>query len=161
MMCTPKVLELLSMEVNTETGRHNIRQMSKTPKSQGFTLIEVIIVFTLIGILVGLALPQYQTATRKAREATLKQNLFTLRTLINQYYTDKMKYPATLRTLVDEQYLRDIPIDPMTGSSDTWIEIPEVLNPEDMLSGMEIPGIIDVQSGSDRIGVDGTPYSSW
>lgn len=135
--------------------------MRKKTASQGFTLIEVIIVFTLIGILVGLALPQYQTAIRKANEATLKQNLNILRTLINQYYTDKMKFPATLRTLVDEGYLRVIPIDPMTNSSETWIEIPEVLNPEDMLSGMEIPGIADVQSGSDRISVDGTPYSSW
>jgi general secretion pathway protein G len=135
--------------------------MGKKTASQGFTLIEVIIVFTLIGILVGLALPQYQTAIRKANEATLKQNLNIMRTLINQYYTDKMQFPATLRTLVDEGYLRAIPIDPMTNSSETWIEIPEVLNPEDMLSGMEIPGIADVQSGSDRISVDGTPYSSW
>jgi general secretion pathway protein G len=135
--------------------------MGKKTAYQGFTLIEVIIVFTLIGILVGLALPQYQTAIRKANEATLKQNLNIMRTLINQYYTDKMQFPATLRTLVDEGYLRAIPIDPMTNSSETWIEIPEVLNPEDMLSGMEIPGIADVQSGSDRISVDGTPYSSW
>jgi general secretion pathway protein G len=135
--------------------------MRKKTASQGFTLIEVIIVFTLIGILVGLALPQYQTAIRKANEATLKQNLNILRTLINQYYTDKTQFPATLQTLVDEGYLRVIPIDPMTNSSETWIEIPEVLNPEDMLSGMEIPGIADVQSGSDRISVDGTPYSSW
>ena len=135
--------------------------MRNKKASQGFTLIEVIIVFTLIGILVGLALPQYQTAVRRARETSLKQKLNILRTLINQYYTDKMQFPATLRTLVDEGYLRVIPIDPITNSSETWIEIPEVLNPEDMLSGMEIPGIADVQSGSDRIAVDGTPYSSW
>ena len=135
--------------------------MRNKKASQGFTLIEVIIVFTLIGILVGLALPQYQTAVRRARETSLKQNLNILRTLINQYYTDKMQFPATLRTLVDEGYLRVIPIDPITNSSETWIEIPEVLNPEDMLSGMEIPGIADVQSGSDRIATDGTLYSSW
>ena len=135
--------------------------MRNKTASQGFTLIEVIIVFTLIGILVGLALPQYQTAVRRARETSLKQNLNILRTLINQYYTDKMQFPATLRTLVDEGYLRVIPIDPITNSSETWIEIPEVLNPEDMLSGMEIPGIADVQSGSDRIATDGTLYSSW
>lgn len=135
--------------------------MQKKKKSQGFTLIEIIIVFTLIGILVGLALPQYQTATRRARETTLRQNLSILRTLINQYYTDKMLYPASLQNLVEEGYLREIPKDPITGSSETWIEIPEVLTPEDMLSGMEIPGIIDVQSGSERIGLDGTPYSTW
>ena len=132
------------------------------PSQKGFTLIELIIVFTLIGILVGLALPSYQTGTRRAREAVLKENLFILRTLINQYYTDKMKYPASLQTLVDEGYLREIPMDPITQSSETWIEIPEILNPEDMLSGMEIPGIVDVQSGEvERTATDGTFFNTW
>lgn len=128
---------------------------------KGFTLLELIIVFTLIGILVGLALPQYQTGTKRAREAVLKENLYILRTLINQYYTDKMKYPASLQTLVDEGYLREIPIDPITHSSETWIEIPEILNPEDMFSGMEIPGIVDVNSGSERTATDGTFFNTW
>jgi len=128
---------------------------------KGFTLIELIVVFTLIGILVGLALPQYQTGTRRAREAVLKENLHIMRTLINQYYTDKMKYPASLQTLVDEGYLREIPEDPITRSSETWIEIPEILNPEDMLSGMEVPGIVDLQSGSERTAIDGTVFSTW
>jgi general secretion pathway protein G len=128
---------------------------------EGFTLIELIIVFTLIGILLGLALPQYQTGTRRARETVLKENLYVMRTLINQYYTDKMKYPATLQTLVDEGYLREIPKDPITNSSETWIEVPEISNPEDMLSGMEIPGIVDVHSGSERTATDGTVFSTW
>lgn len=128
---------------------------------KGFTLIELIIVFTLIGILVGLALPQFQSGTRRAREAVLKENLYVLRTLINQYYTDKMKYPASLQTLVDDGYLREIPRDPITQSSETWITIPEILNPEDMLSGMEIPGIVDVQSGSERTATDGTFFNTW
>lgn len=128
---------------------------------KGFTLIELIIVFTLIGILVGLALPQFQSGTRRAREAVLKENLYVLRTLINQYYTDKMKYPASLQTLVDDGYLREIPRDPITKSSETWITIPEILNPEDMLSGMEIPGIVDVQSGSERTATDGTFFNTW
>lgn len=128
---------------------------------KGFTLIELIIVFTLIGILVGLALPQFQSGTRRAREAVLKENLYVLRTLINQYYTDKMKYPASLQTLVDDGYLREIPTDPITKSSETWITIPEILNPEDMLSGMEIPGIVDVQSGSERTATDGTFFNTW
>lgn len=149
------------MGAGIETGRNTTRNTAEKPGSPGFTLIEVIIVFTLIGILVGLALPQYQNATRKAREATLKQNLYTLRTLINQYYTDKSEYPVSLQVLVNEGYLREIPVDPITGSAETWIEIPEGLNPEDMLSGMEIPGISDVQSGSDKIALDGTPYSTW
>lgn len=161
MMSTPKVRELPLTAANTETGRHTHPAMAKKTSARGFTLIEIIIVFTLIGILVGLALPQYQTAAKRAREATLKQNLFTLRTLINQYYTDKLQYPASLQQLVDDGYLRDIPIDPITGSSDTWIEIPEVLTPEDMMTGMETPGIIDVQSGSDKTGLDGTAYNTW
>lgn len=128
---------------------------------KGFTLIELIIVFTLIGILVGLALPQYQSGIRRAREAILKENLYVMRSLINQYYTDKMKYPASLQTLVDDGYLREIPKDPITKSSETWITIPEILNPEDMLSGMEIPGIVDVQSGSERTAADGTFFNTW
>ena len=135
--------------------------MSHKRLTDGFTLIELIIVFTLIGILVGLALPQYQTGTRRAREAVLKENLYVLRTLINQYYTDKMKYPASLQTLVDEGYLRKIPIDPITNAAETWIEVPEILNPDDMLSGMEIPGIVDVHSGSERTAMDGTIFSTW
>ncbi|MFC2167853.1 type II secretion system protein [Acidobacteriota bacterium] len=135
--------------------------MSRKRSTDGFTLIELIIVFTLIGILVGLALPQYQTGTRRARESVLKENLYVMRTLINQYYTDKMKYPASLQTLVDEGYLRKIPIDPITNTADTWIEVPEILNPDDMLSGMEIPGIVDVHSGSERTAMDGTIFNTW
>lgn len=135
--------------------------MSTTRMSKGFTLIELMIVFTLIGILVGLAIPQYQTGIRRAREAALKADLTTMRTLINQYYTDKMEYPASLQSLVDEGYLREIPVDPITRSAETWIEIPEILTPDDMMSGMEIPGIFDVKSGSDKIAMDGTPYSTW
>ncbi len=72
-----------------------------------------------------------------------------------------MKYPASLQTLVDEGYLREIPKDPITKSSETWIEVPEILLPEDMLSGMETPGIVDVQSGSERTATDGTFFNTW
>jgi len=131
---------------------------NKTRK--GFTLIEIIIVLTLIGILVGLGIPQYKSATKRARETALKENLYIMRTLINQYYTDKLKYPATLYTLVEEGYLKAIPEDPITRSSETWIEIPEMLTEEDMMASV-IPGIYDVVSGSDEIALDGTPYNSW
>ena len=111
------------------------------PKKQnrGFTLIEVIIVFALIGILVGLGLPQYKNATTRAREATLKENLYILRQLIRQYYGDKGKFPASLQALVDEEYLYKIPVDPITKSSSTWIEVQEVLTDEDILAGVQ-PG---------------------
>lgn len=129
-------------------------------KRKGFTLIELIIVFALIGILVGLALPQYKYATKRARESVLKENLFQMRILINQYYADKGKYPSSLKTLVDEEYLRKIPVDPITKSSETWVEVREMLTEENLYSGVE-PGVVDVLSGSDEKGLDGTHYSTW
>ena len=135
-------------------------KLKEKKQKNGFTLIELIIVLTLIGILVGMGLPQYKNATKRAREAALKENLAILRELINQYYTDKLKYPASLQALVDEGYLRKIPRDPITRSIETWIEIPEILEEEDLMANV-IPGIFDVVSGSDENGLDGTPYNSW
>jgi general secretion pathway protein G len=126
----------------------------------GFTLIELIIVFTLIGILVGLGLPQYKHAARKARESVLKENLYQMRKLIDHYYTDKEKRPPSLQTLVDDGYLRAIPVDPFTKSSATWREVREELSEDLMAAGGEA-GIVDVRSGSEEKGLDGTPYSSW
>jgi general secretion pathway protein G len=120
----------------------------------------MIIVFTLIGILVGLALPEYKYSMRKARETVLKTDLFEFRKLIGQYYNDKHKYPASLRALVEEGYLRQIPIDPMTKSADTWVEIREQPNYEELLPNVEL-GIVDVQSGSIEEGLDGTVYNTW
>jgi general secretion pathway protein G len=129
-------------------------------KQNGFTLIEVIIVFALIGILVGLGLPQYTNATKRAREAVLKEDLFLMRKLIGQYFLDKGKYPASLQTLVDENYLYKIPVDPITKTADSWIEIMEVLSEEDLVAGVQ-PGISDVKSGSNETALDGTFYSTW
>jgi len=127
---------------------------------RGFTLIEIIIVFALIGILVGLALPRYQHSRHRAQEAVLKEDLFQMRKLIDQYYSDKGKYPATLRTLVEENYLRTLPIDPMTGSADTWQEIKDQPSYEEMVPGVEY-GIVDVHSGSQAKALDGTTYDTW
>jgi len=129
-------------------------------KEKGFTLIELIIVFTLIGILVGLSLPQYKNAAKFARETVLKDDLYTMRTLINQYYVDKGKYPESLQILVDEEYLMKIPEDPITKSSDTWVEVPQELTLDEMTSGV-VPGIVDVHSSSEEIGTDGTAYNTW
>jgi general secretion pathway protein G len=134
--------------------------MDRKQVEKGFTLIELIIVITLIGILVGLGLPQFKNATKRTRETALKENLFTLRKLINQYLVDKGKYPQSLQTLVEEEYLFRIPVDPMTKSTDTWVEIPQVLTMEEMASGT-MPGIMDVQSSSDEISTEGTAYSTW
>lgn len=134
--------------------------MAMQKKEKGFTLIELIIVFTLIGILVGLSLPQYKNAAKFARETVLKDDLYTMRTLINQYYVDKGKYPESLQTLVDEEYLMKIPEDPITKSSDTWVEVPQELALDEMTSGVA-PGIVDVHSSSEEIGTDGTAYNTW
>jgi general secretion pathway protein G len=129
-------------------------------KRNGFTLIEILIVLTLIGILVGLALPQYKYSLKKGRETVLKENLFVLRKLIDQYYTDKGKYPASLQTLVEESYLRKIPIDPMTKKGDTWVEVRENPSYEDLVPNMEF-GIVDVHSASQEKAIDGTTYDTW
>lgn len=143
----------------TATG--NPESLHKTEKKRnGFTLIEMLIVFTLIGILVGLGLPQFTNATKRAREAVLKEDLFQFRKLIDQYRLDKGKYPPSLQALVDEGYLRQIPVDPITKSADTWVEVPETLSEENLLMGIQ-PGIYDVRSGSEQTGTDGTPYNTW
>jgi general secretion pathway protein G len=129
-------------------------------KDKGFTLIEMIIVFTLIGILVGLALPQYQSAVKKARESVLKETLFQLRKLIDQYYSDKGKYPASVQALVDENYLRKIPVDPITGKADTWLEVQEQPAADEIEPG-QVFGIVDVHSGAEGKGLDGTPFNTW
>jgi general secretion pathway protein G len=133
--------------------------MMNSPR-QGFTLIELIIVLAIIGILLGLGIPQYQTAAKRAREAVLKENLFILRKLINQYHLDKGKYPPSLQSLVEEGYLRSIPIDPITRSRETWVEVREELTEELIQAGLQ-PGVVDVFSGSEEIGLDGTPYNTW
>jgi general secretion pathway protein G len=128
---------------------------------RGFTLIEIIIVLSIIGLLVGLGLPTYKSATVKAREAVLHENLFILRKLIDQYAQDKGKYPASLQALVQDSYIRAIPIDPMTRLATTWVEVRELPSPEDPLLS-EIPGVIDVKSGSEeKSPIDGSPYNTW
>lgn len=129
-------------------------------RQNGFTLIEVIIVFALIGILVGLGLPQYTNATKRAREAVLKEDLFLMRKLIGQYHLDKGEFPASLQTLVDDGYLYKVPVDPITKTADSWIEIMEVLSEEELVAGA-MPGISDVKSGSNETALDGTLYSTW
>jgi general secretion pathway protein G len=127
----------------------------------GFTLIELIIVLSIIGLLVGLGLPTYRSARVKAEEAVLKENLFILRTQIDLYAQDKGKYPSSLQALVQDSYLRSIPVDPMTRQSTTWVEVRELPSPEDPLLN-EVPGVIDVKSGSEKKSpIDGSAYNTW
>jgi general secretion pathway protein G len=125
---------------------------------RGYTLIEIIIVLTIISILVSIAVPLYQTAIRRTRESVLKNNLFTLRTVIDEYTYDKQKAPKSLQDLVTEGYLRQVPEDPITGTNESWRVIME-----DALTSVNQtePGIFDVRSGSELKSLEGTSYSEW
>ena len=126
-------------------------------KQKGYTLIELLIVLSIVGLLVSIALPRFRDAQQRAREAVLRENLFRLREVMDQYHHDKGKYPATLQTLAQEGYLREMPLDPITGRSDTWIEVPEDMtdNPDPSAQA----GVWDVQSGAEGTTLDGIPFS--
>ncbi len=130
----------------------------KTHRRLGFTFVELMVVITIIVILITMAIPIYNNTIIRSRESVLKNNLFTLRTVIDNYTMDKQKAPQTLQDLVSDGYLRDVPVDPITGSNDTWRIIME--DATQSVNQSE-PGIFDVRSGSDKIGKDGTPYSEW
>lgn len=123
----------------------------------GFTLIELMIVMAVIAVLVSVAVPMYQKSVIRARETVLRQNLFTLRTVIDEYTYDKAKAPQSLEDLVREGYLRQVPVDPMTGQAD-W----EVVMEDAVTSvNQSEPGIFDVRSRSTARSLEGTPYNEW
>jgi len=124
----------------------------------GFTMIELLVVVTLVIILAGIGMAQYRNGVTRAQEAVLKEDLFRMRDVIDQYYADKQKHPQSLEDLVTEGYLRAVPKDPFTGSAETWQLIeaePDPANPTAEL------GIYNVKSGSDRTALDGSKYSEW
>lgn len=117
----------------------------------GFTLIELLFVITIIGILATIAVPMYHNSIIRAKEATLKDDLYHMRDAIDKYYADNGEYPPSLTALVDKKYIRAVPEDPFTGSKDAWITI----------QAEEGHGVFDVKSGSDLIGRNGTAYNEW
>jgi general secretion pathway protein G len=134
------------------------RTSNMVRRLRGFTLIELMVVMAIISVLLAIALPIYQKSITRAKESVLRNNLFTLRTMIDEYTLDKQQAPQSLQDLVTEGYLRQIPQDPMTGSDQTW----RVTMEDTPVGGdTSTPGIWDVKSGSDKIGLDGTPYSDW
>ncbi|WP_058188897.1 type II secretion system protein [Terracidiphilus gabretensis] len=129
------------------------------PKHEaGFTLLEMMIVMTIMLVLVAVAIPAYKATVRNAREAVLKEDLHTMRSAIDSYTADKQKAPQSLDDLVQDGYLREVPVDPMTQSKETWTtDTGDTLHSLDQTD----PGVDDVHSGSQDTGTDGQPYSTW
>jgi len=128
-------------------------------RSRGFTLIELMIVISMMLILVSIAIPAYNASILRAKEGVLRQDLFTLRSLISQYTLDKQKAPQSLDDLVSGGYIKQLPVDPFTNRNDTWVVDEEdyALSVDEQDTG----GIKDVHSGSSAQASDGTLYSSW
>ena len=125
---------------------------------RGFTLIELLIVIAIIGIIATIAAAQMRTAPQKARESVLKEDLYALRDTIDQYFADKGKYPESLQALVEDGYIRKIPLDPFTNTDQTWSVEHAEASDEDPNGG---GGVIDVHSGADGTALDGSRYSEW
>ena len=130
---------------------------SRWDNAGGWTLVELTIVISLIVVLSTLALVGYSNAIARSREAVLKEDLFRMRDAIDQYYADTQQYPSGLEALVTEGYIRAVPVDPFTGSSDTWQPILAELDPADPFA----QGIFDIRSSYEGIALDGTPYAEW
>jgi general secretion pathway protein G len=125
---------------------------------RGFTFVELMIVMAIIAVLLSVAIPIYSRSIMRAKESVLKSNLFTLRTVIDEYTYDKQKAPQTLQDLVSSGYLRQIPVDPITTTAESWKIIQE--DASNTVNQSE-PGIFDVRSGSDKTSLEGTPYAEW
>ncbi|HEX4592666.1 MAG TPA: type II secretion system protein [Bryobacteraceae bacterium] len=123
----------------------------------GFTLVELMIVMAIIAILMSVAIPIYSRSIMRAKESVLKNNLFTMRTVIDEYTYDKQKAPQTLNDLVSDGYMRQIPVDSITGMPDWRVIMEDASNTVNQSE----PGIFDVRSSSDKTSLEGTPYSEW
>ena len=130
--------------------------MVRDPRD-GFTLIELVVVVSILGILAAIALPNYKNSIIAAKEAVLREDLYRFRDLIDQYQADKGKYPESLEALMEDGYLRKIPIDPFTREAD-WQAVPAEADPS---NPEEAGGIFDVHSSSQELSTNGTPYSEW
>lgn len=123
----------------------------------GFTLVELMIVMAIIAVLMSVAIPIYSRSIVRAKESVLKNNLFTMRTVIDEYTYDKQKAPQTLNDLVSDGYMRQVPVDPITGATDWRVIMEDASNTVNQSE----PGIFDVRSSSDKTSLEGTPYSEW
>lgn len=131
---------------------------SRWSRANGFTIIEVLVVMSLIVILASMGMTQYRSSITRAEEAVLKENLFRMNDAIDQFYADKNKWPADLAELASEGYIRELPIDPMTKSKDTWTTVQAEPDPNNPAAQV---GIYQVKSGSERNALDGSRYADW
>lgn len=129
------------------------RHDSRLVRTDGFTLIELIIVMAIVALLVTIAAPRYMRSLEKSKEAVLKEDLWVMRDALDKYYGDLGKYPGSLEELVEQKYLRTVPVDPMTDSNSTWQSIP----PDDP----ELGAVYNVKSGASGTSTAGTSYSDW
>ncbi len=125
----------------------------RSARRTGFTLIELVVVMSIIGLLLALAAPRYFHSLDKSKEAVLRANLAATRDALDKYYGDNGKYPESLTVLVEKKYLRSVPLDPITDSAVTWTIVP----PDNPEKG----GVYDIHSGAPGNGSDGTPYDGW
>ena len=132
--------------------------LQRKKSESGFTLIELMVVMLIIGVLMGIAIPNYISAVKAAKESVLKEDLHVMRGAIDAYTMDKQKAPQSLQDLVENGYLKEIPLDPMTRTRDGW-----VTDTSDSLHSIDQsePGIDDVHSSDQEPGSDGQPYSTW
>lgn len=152
------VVSTSTCNLSTRLRSLQSRPRTANPLLRGFTLIELMIVMAIISILLAIAIPVYQKSIIRAKESVLRNNLFTLRNMIDEYTVDKQHAPETLDDLVSEGYLRQIPQDPITNSNQTW----KITMEDTPIGGSNSPpGIFDVHSGSDKTSLEGTPYSDW
>jgi len=140
--------------------RPSSNRVARPSAQSGFTLIELLVVVTIVGMLAGIAMVNVLHANRKAAEAVLRADLHELRKALDNFYADKQRYPAALSELVEGKYMRRIPADPITKSAETWVEVIDEADAEELTESTEPtgPGVSDVKSGAEGETLDGIPY---